>query len=78
MKEHRRAIRELDVERSEIARHVFESDNAVDVSKVGIIDKEAQWRRRVVKEAIWSKRLASSNRTKFSLGDLWVLSDLNA
>ena len=79
MKEHKRAICDLDIERSEIARHVFESDHTVDVSRVSnlsILDKEPQWRKKIIKEAIWSKHFAFSNRAKFSLGDVWNLSDL--
>ena len=46
MREHKRAIRDLDVERSEVARHVFENDHAVDVSKVEVVDREPRWRRK--------------------------------
>ena len=76
MKEHQRAIRELDVDRSEIARHVFESDHRVDVEQVQVVDKEPQWRRRTVKEAIWTKHHGSFNKTKHSLSDQWCLSHL--
>ena len=70
-KEHARAIRTLDVTRSEVAQHAHEADHRVELEKMKLIDKELNWRKRVIKEALWSKQLSSSNRTKFSLSDGW-------
>ena len=68
MKEHKRMVRELDVDRSEVARHAAESGHALDFQHVSVLDKEERWRRRVIKEALWSKKLQSSNSVKHSLG----------
>ena len=72
-KEHHRAVRELDVQRSEVARHSAESNHDVDVAGMRILEKESNWRKRVVKEAIWMKRLQGSNKIKHELGDAWTI-----
>ena len=36
-----------------------------------LLEKESQWRRRVIKEALWSQKLHSSNTVKHSLGSCW-------
>ncbi len=76
VKEHQRAIRDMDVGRSEIARHVLESDHHVDVKLAKVIDREPQWRKRTIKEAIWTRRYNSFNRTKHVLSEKWLLSNL--
>ena len=70
-KEHCLAVRNLDVERSEVARHVHENDHQVDLNSMHIVEREAGWKRRLVKEALWTKRLKSSNRTKHFLSSQW-------
>ena len=68
VKEHKRAVKELDVDRSEVARHAAESGHALDFDSVALLDKEQHWRRRVIKEALWSQKLGSSNAVKHTLG----------
>ena len=71
-KEHMKAIRDVDVARSEVARHVFESDHRVDFERMEVIDRERCWRKRIVKEALWTKRHASSYNVKFSISNQWT------
>lgn len=70
-KEHARAVRCMDVQRSEVARHVIEDGHDVDVSGVSILDKEDNWRRRIVKEALWTRRLGARNKVMHELGHSW-------
>lgn len=76
VKEHGKAIREIDVDRSEVAKHVHESDHTVEVSQVEVVDIEPQWKKRIVKEAIWTKHFDSCNKTKHTLSNRWIVSDL--
>ena len=73
-KEHQRAVREMDVERSEIARHAVESGHRIDFDGMRVVAKEKHWRRHVVKEANWTRKKASSNKVKHDIGGLWSLS----
>ena len=70
-KEHHRSIRNMDVLRSEVAQHAVEASHRVAVSEMEIVDKEPGWRRRIVKESLWSHRLQSQNKTKHHLCDSW-------
>ena len=72
-KEHARAIKEMDVQRSEVARHAVEDGHEVEVSGMEVIDKESSWRRRVVKEALWTRKLKASNKVMHELGHAWKL-----
>ena len=72
-KEHRRAWRELDVSRSEVARHAAETGHRIDFEGLEVVEREANWRRRVVKEAMWTKKANSSNKVKHDIGNLWQL-----
>ena len=69
-KEHVRLVRELNTDRSEIAKHVAENGHSVDLKGISVIDKEPQWRRRIIKEAFWSAKLKSGNRVKHDIGRL--------
>ena len=73
-KEHARSVTSMDVQRSELARHVFESDHRVNLEQMSMVERETDWRRRVVKEAIWTKRHQSHNQTKHSLSAFWDVS----
>ena len=42
-KEHKKAVKEVDIMRSEVARHVFESDHKADFENMVVIDREADW-----------------------------------
>ena len=70
--EHIRAVRNLDVTRSEVAQHVHEESHQVDMDGMEVLDRERDWRKRTVKEALWTKKLSSSNRTKHVLSDFWT------
>ena len=72
-KEHLRAVREMDVQRSEVARHVIEDGHDVDVKGMRLIEKEKNWKKRVIKEALWTKKLSSSNKVMHDLGQVWTL-----
>ena len=70
-KEHSRAIRDMDVDRSEIARHAVETGHRVDPMAAAVVDKDSDWRRRVIKEAVWTKKLGGSNHVKHDIGAVW-------
>ena len=55
-KEHLRMVKELDTQRSEVARHVAEDGHRVKLEDMKIIEKEPNWKRRIVKEALWTKK----------------------
>ena len=44
-KEHLRAVRELDVRRSEVARHIPEDGHGVKIEDMKITEKELDWRK---------------------------------
>jgi len=66
-----KAVREIDVLRSEVAQHAANSAHTIDFGKMKIIDREVNWRKRLVKEAWWTRKFNSANRTKFNLSDSW-------
>ena len=70
-KEHVRAVRNFQLDSSEVAKHVHESQHHVDFDSMEVIDQEEGWFKRVIKEAIWTKRLQSGNRTKCEVGACW-------
>ena len=70
-KEHARAIRDMDIDRSEIAKHMMETGHRVDPQAASIIDRESDWRRRVAKEAFWTRNLGSKNKVKHDIGTSW-------
>ena len=51
-KEHEKAVRNIDVARSEVAQHVHEADNRVGLGGMIVVDRESMWLQRCV-EAIW-------------------------
>ena len=73
MKEHRRSWKELDVQRSEVARHSAETGHTPDFQEAHVLEREPNWRSRIVKEALWTRRLDSSNAVKHDLGSSWFL-----
>ena len=54
----------MDVQRSEVARHAVESGHNPDFEGMEIIEKESNWKRRVVKEALWMRKFVSCNKVK--------------
>lgn len=70
-KEHLRSVRDFDVLRSEVARHAIEDDHRVKVEDMKILEKEPNWRRRIVKEALWTSKLGGSNKVKHEIGTAW-------
>ena len=60
----------MDVARSEIAHHANETGCRIDFDGMKVVDRETNWMRRVVKDAIWTKKLASHNRMKHDIGEL--------
>ena len=71
-REHIKAVREFDVERSEVANHAASSGHSVNFDGMRILDRETVWKKRIIKEAWWTKQLSSSNRTKFPMSDFWT------
>ena len=72
-KEHLQAVRQMDVQRSDVARHAIEDGHDVDVKGMHLIEKEKNWKKRVIKEALWTKKLRSNNKVKHDLGQVWTL-----
>ena len=70
-KEHLRAIRDLDVQRSEVARHAIEDDHTVKIDDMKIVEKEPYWKRIIIKEALWTAKLGGSNKVKHDIGTAW-------
>ena len=70
-REHMRAVREMDVLRSEVAKHATECSHEIGFSEMKTIDKETNWRKRIVKESWWTKTLSSCNRTKHTISNFW-------
>ena len=70
-REHRRAIKDLDVERSEVANHFALTGHRINLDGIEVLDRDCAWRKRIIKEAIWTKRTTSQNRVKFVLSDAW-------
>ena len=44
-KEHIKAVKDIAVSRSEVARHVFGSDHRVDFESMQVVERESVWRR---------------------------------
>ena len=59
--EHERGVRDFDRERSGVAHHAHEMDRQVDFNDVRVQERESVWRRRIIKEALWTKKLEFSN-----------------
>ena len=70
-KEHKRSLQTLDVDRSELAKHLCETGHAVDLDRMECIDKEQNWRRRVTKEALWTRKYKACNKTKADIGSFY-------
>ena len=71
MKEHKQAVRELDADRSVPARHVAETGHAPNFEDVKTLSKEERWMRHVIKAALWTQKLGSSDAVKHTLGHCW-------
>ena len=69
-KEHQRMVRQMDVDRSEIASHCHNKDHRMDWEGAKILTVEEHWGKRKTKEAIWSVRKSSFNRRK-EIGATW-------
>ena len=70
-REHHRAVKNCDVQRSEVARHAIEEGHRVRVEEMKIIEKESNWKRRVIKEALWTRKLEGSNKVNFDISGAW-------
>jgi len=67
-KEHVRAIRQLDVDRSELAKHVHETGHSIPIDGMKRLCKEENWKRRITKEALWTRKCKSTNKVKIDIG----------
>ena len=67
-KEHLRAVRELDVDRSELAKHVHETNHKIPFDDKRCLEREDSWKRRITKVALWARKVKSANRTKTDTG----------
>ena len=70
-KEHFRAVKNLDVLRSEVARHAIEDDHNVKIKEMKMIDREQSWRKRIIKEALWTQKLKGTNKVMYDVGSSW-------
>ena len=70
VEEHKRNVRKFDTH-SEISNHIVNEDHQFNWSSKKILDKESNYKSRVVKEAIWSRHHRSGNKVKFILSNAW-------
>ena len=68
--EHKRAVR-LWSTSSEIARHVTEESHAIDSESASIVARQSCYRKRIVKEAWFTKVHRSSNRVFAQMDGAW-------
>ena len=61
----------MDTDRSEPAKHVMDTGHPIDVDSITVVDREPMWRKWIVKELIWTKKLKSSNNVKIDLGNFY-------
>ena len=61
----------MDVLRSVVAEHALEKGHPIGFDRAVVLEKEPEWRKRLVKEALWTNKLGSANRVKHSLGVRW-------
>ncbi|CAF1604706.1 unnamed protein product [Didymodactylos carnosus] len=68
MTDHKRAIRNND-ESSKLAKHVYANNHTVDIDKVETMSLETSWRRRIIKESLYTHNSAEKafNDTKHQL-----------
>ena len=69
LSKHKRAIR-TSSERSEVAKHVLESDHRMDFDGVAIVCKERTHFKRIFKEA-WVTHRGGANKVFHSLDSAW-------
>ena len=69
--EHLIAIKDFDVQRSKVARHAIEDNHKVKIEEMKMIDREPSWRKRIEKEALWTKKLNGSNKVMSDIGESW-------
>ena len=67
-KEHVRSVKEFDTQRSEVARQAAGISHCLRLHKLTVLESEEDWRRRIVKEALWTQKLNSENRLKHEIG----------
>jgi hypothetical protein len=70
MNEHRRAVRTFS-DRSEVARHVLETDHRIDFGGAEIVTKERKFYKRIFKEAWVTEREGGANKVFHSLDPSW-------
>jgi len=70
LSEHRRAVRRFAVS-SEVANHVTDSGHDMDWESALTLDSESHFRKRVFKEAWFSRKYDSGNRVFCELDDVW-------
>ena len=64
-------MRDLDVDRSEVAKHVHETGHRIAFDDMRCLDREGVWRRCITKEALWSRKNRSANKTKTDIGHFY-------
>ena len=64
LKEHQRCCRHLESQKSVVAQHAIEEDHRIDWNQSTVIDREQQWHRRRLKEALHIRYTTTSIRTR--------------
>ena len=74
--EHQRCCRNLDAQRSVVAQYALDEDHRIDWEGSTVIDKECNWHRRRIKEAMHIKRHPNFNQDQgLAISPIW-LSDI--
>lgn len=72
IKEHKRMVKNMENERSEIAAHVLETGHSMNWEAATTLEKgQAFYGKRIFKESWWTKKLSSSNKVKCVVDDSW-------
>ena len=78
LKEHQRCCRNFESQKSAVAKHAIEEDHRIDWSNSTVIDKEPQWHRRRLKEALHIKKHSNFNQDQgLTVSPIWN-SDISA
>ena len=78
LKEHQRCCRNFESQKSAVAQHAIEEDHRIDWSNSTVIDKEPQWHRRRLKEALHIKKHSNFNQDQgLTVSPIWN-SDISA
>ena len=62
------SIVEIGVQWSEVMPYAVENGHLVEMQDMAVIDRESNWRKWIVKEALWTRNLTRSNKIMHEIG----------